>query len=68
MVRTFVGRTSELAMLRKRLDRVASTGEGTALALRGRRQIGKSRLVQEFCDNVGYAIPLLRCHQGHLPR
>lgn len=48
----FVGRRSELAMLRKRLDRVAASGNGAAVALRGRRQVGKSRLVQEFCDRV----------------
>lgn len=39
-------------MLRKRIDRVAAAGEGTALAIRGRRQVGKSRLVQEFCDRA----------------
>jgi AAA+ ATPase superfamily predicted ATPase len=49
----FVGRSRELALLRKRLDRVVETGRGTALAIRGRRQVGKSRLVQEFCDRAG---------------
>jgi len=48
----FIGRTTELALLRKRLDRVAASGSGTALAIRGRRQVGKSRLVQEFCDRA----------------
>jgi hypothetical protein len=47
---TFIGRESELALLGKRLERVRSTGRGMAVALRGRRQVGKSRLVQEFCD------------------
>jgi AAA+ ATPase superfamily predicted ATPase len=46
----FVGRKAELAVLRKRLDRVAADGNGLAVAIRGRRQVGKSRLVQEFCD------------------
>ncbi|MFC9427460.1 ATP-binding protein [Streptomyces sp. NPDC056987] len=46
----FVGRSTELALLRKRLDRTAETASGSALAIRGRRQVGKSRLVQEFCD------------------
>lgn len=50
MVADFVGRAAELALLRKRLDRVASSATGTAVAIRGRRQVGKSRLVQEFCD------------------
>jgi uncharacterized protein len=50
---SFVGRSAELKLLRKRLDRVASTGGGAALAIRGRRQVGKSRLVQELCDRAG---------------
>lgn len=49
----FIGRRAELALLRKRLTRVSATGEGAAVALRGRRQVGKSRLVQEFCDREG---------------
>jgi hypothetical protein len=49
---SFVGRASELALLAKRLDRVAATGDGIAVAIRGRRQVGKSRLVQEFCDRA----------------
>lgn len=39
-------------MLEKRLGRVAESGGGVAVALRGRRQVGKSRLVQEFCDRA----------------
>ncbi|MEU7002125.1 AAA family ATPase [Nonomuraea sp. NPDC046570] len=46
----FIGRTAELGLLRRRLARVQETGEGSALAIKGRRQIGKSRLLQEFCD------------------
>lgn len=49
----FVGRSRELALLHKRLNRVAESGSGAALAIRGRRQVGKSRLVQEFCDRAG---------------
>ncbi|MFF5099619.1 MULTISPECIES: ATP-binding protein [Actinosynnema] len=48
----FVGRTAELRLLSKRLDRVSGSGEGAAVAVRGRRQVGKSRLVQEFCDRA----------------
>lgn len=48
----FVGRTRELSLLEKRLSRVRSTGSATAVAIRGRRQVGKSRLVQEFCDRA----------------
>ncbi|GAA2737396.1 ATP-binding protein [Actinocorallia aurantiaca] len=46
----FIGRKTELALLAKRLRRVEDSGSGVAVALRGRRQVGKSRLVQEFCD------------------
>jgi hypothetical protein len=49
----FVGRERELALLGQRLARVADSGAGTAVAIRGRRQVGKSRLVQEFCDRAG---------------
>jgi len=46
----FVGRAVELGLLGRRLARIASDGTGLAVAIRGRRQVGKSRLVQEFCD------------------
>jgi hypothetical protein len=49
----FVGRRRELAMLERRLTRVRRNRAGTAVAMRGRRQVGKSRLVQEFCDRSG---------------
>jgi hypothetical protein len=42
----------ELALLDKRLARVTESGAGTAVTIRGRRQVGKSRLVQEFCDRA----------------
>ncbi|HEX8343346.1 MAG TPA: ATP-binding protein [Actinoplanes sp.] len=49
----FVGRRLELGLLHKRSAQVARTGAGIAVAIRGRRQVGKSRLVQEFCDRAG---------------
>jgi hypothetical protein len=52
MVSSFIGRKVELALLAKRLQRVTDSGAGTALAIRGRRQVGKSRLVQEFCNQA----------------
>jgi hypothetical protein len=52
MLSSFAGRRAELALLGRRLERVAATGAGTAVAIRGRRQVGKSRLVQEFCDRA----------------
>ncbi|WLS47511.1 ATP-binding protein [Micromonospora profundi] len=48
----FVGRRTELDLLTKQLDHVKRTGGGRSVAIRGRRQVGKSRLVQELCDQV----------------
>jgi uncharacterized protein len=49
-VATFVGRDSEMAALEAELDRVRRTGGARFVWMRGRRRVGKSRLVQEFCD------------------
>ena len=50
--RDFVGREEELARLRGHLDRVRRTGRGRLLSVRGRRQVGKSRLLTEFADST----------------
>ncbi len=52
-VRRFIGREAELARLQGHLDHVRESGSGRMLALRGRRQIGKSRLVEEFIRRSG---------------
>lgn len=44
----FIGRAREQARLASALERVAGSGDGVFLALRGRRQVGKSRLLEEF--------------------
>lgn len=44
----FVGRHGELAVVQAQLKRVQQRGEGVLLAVRGRRQIGKSRFAEEF--------------------
>jgi AAA+ ATPase superfamily predicted ATPase len=49
----FIGRRSELSLLGKRIEHITRTGTGLAVAIRGRRQVGKSRLVQELCDRSG---------------
>lgn len=49
----FVGRRAELARIVKRVDDIKRTGRGRSLTIRGRRQVGKSRLVQELCDRTG---------------
>jgi uncharacterized protein len=50
---TFVGRNEELASLQAALMRVRSTGAGGLVWVRGRRRVGKSRLVQELCAASG---------------
>jgi AAA+ ATPase superfamily predicted ATPase len=56
-VADFVGRVRELALLRDEFERVRSGvgGErpGRCLMLRGRRRVGKSRLVETFVERVG---------------
>ena len=53
----FTGRQYELKALLSELDAVKETGEGRFVWLRGRRRVGKSRLVQELCNraNAPYA-------------
>ncbi|MCW3840905.1 ATP-binding protein [Micromonospora yasonensis] len=57
----FVGRVRELALLDGMLGRVAKGGRagrpGRALLMRGRRRVGKSRLVEEFVERA--AVPHL---------
>ncbi|WP_233576326.1 ATP-binding protein [Saccharopolyspora rhizosphaerae] len=57
----FVGRREELATLERELQRVASGvgGErpGRCVMLRGRRRVGKSRLVERFAERSG--VPFL---------
>ncbi|HEY0700169.1 MAG TPA: ATP-binding protein, partial [Micromonospora sp.] len=53
----FVGRQRELALLDGMLRRVARGGRagrpGRAVLMRGRRRVGKSRLVEEFVERAG---------------
>jgi hypothetical protein len=63
MTAGFVGRKTELALLHKRLAGVTASGAGTALIIRGRRQVGKSRLAQEFCDRAGVFTPRPRARR-----
>jgi hypothetical protein len=63
----FAGRRTELALLRKRLAMVAESGAGAALVIRGRRQVGKSRLAQEFCDRAGVPYLFYTATKGASP-
>jgi uncharacterized protein len=67
MATGFVGRKSELALLQKRLVGIAASGAGTALVIRGRRQVGKSRLAQEFCDHAGVPYLFFTATKGASP-
>lgn len=52
----FRGRTRDLALLDRQLRLVRDGSGGTAgraVIITGRRRVGKSRLVQEFCDRSG---------------
>jgi uncharacterized protein len=50
-VRKFIGRKRELAQLKKLLDKKLAS----LIVLKGRRRIGKSRLLLEFGKTVGRA-------------
>jgi uncharacterized protein len=67
MATGFVGRKSELALLRKRFAGIAASGTGAALVVRGRRQVGKSRLAQEFCDHAGVPYLFFTATKGASP-
>jgi uncharacterized protein len=45
----FTGRDDDLARLDGQLRRIERSGAGRALIVTGRRRVGKTRLVQEFC-------------------
>ncbi|MEI6624102.1 MAG: DUF234 domain-containing protein [Actinomycetes bacterium] len=53
----FVGRNRELGSLERELERVRSVpagdAPGRAILMRGRRRVGKSRLIEQFCANAG---------------
>jgi uncharacterized protein len=49
----FVGRERELAILDGRLEDVRRSGRGEFVAIRGRRRVGKSRLVEELARRSG---------------
>lgn len=51
----FYGRERELATFMDELRAVTSSGSGRLIALRGRRQVGKSRLLEHFAAKSGVA-------------
>ncbi|HEY6758222.1 MAG TPA: ATP-binding protein [Baekduia sp.] len=52
-MKPLVGRVEDTAHIAAQLDEVRSDGAGRFVWIRGRRRVGKSRLVQEICDSSG---------------
>jgi uncharacterized protein len=59
-----IGRSRELKALRSQIDQIERLGEGVAVAIRGRRQVGKSRLVEEFCQASGLPYAFYQADQN----
>lgn len=66
----FQGRVNDLALLDRQLrvvrDRLATT-PGQAVIVTGRRRVGKSRLVQEFCDRSRVPYAVFQASRGRNP-
>jgi class 3 adenylate cyclase/tetratricopeptide (TPR) repeat protein len=58
----FVGRTSELAILRESLHRATSAGRPVLVTIVGEPGIGKSRLADELVAGLGDDVPVLSGH------
>jgi uncharacterized protein len=65
---TFVGRERELSRLERVLEGVRRTGGGSLLSIRGRRRVGKSRLVEEFIQRSGCQAVFYTAVQGPGPQ
>ena len=52
---SFVGRAAQLAILDAQLREVRESGDGRFVWMRGRRRVGKTRLVEEFLHRTGVA-------------
>lgn len=63
MAATFVGRVRDMADLDKELA-ATRTSTGRFVSMRGRRQVGKSRLLQEWADRTGIGYVFFTAKQG----
>ena len=66
----FQGRAADLELLSGQLRQVAEARGGTrgrAVIMTGRRRVGKSRLVQEFCDRSGLPYVVFQATRGRNP-
>ncbi|MGW0482917.1 ATP-binding protein [Nonomuraea sp. NPDC003214] len=70
MATTFTGRAHDLRILDDQLRGVAEgrhPTRGRALIMSGRRRVGKSRLVQEFCDRSKLPYVIFQATRGRAP-
>lgn len=66
----FRGRAADLDLLNGQLRSVtdgAAPTRGRAVIMTGRRRVGKSRLVQEFCDRAGRPYVVFQATRGRNP-
>lgn len=66
----FSGRARDLALLGRQFASVAEgsgASNGRAVIVTGRRRVGKSRLVQEFCDRSGRPYLVFQATRGRQP-
>jgi uncharacterized protein len=66
----FRGRAADLHLLGSQLAAVAAgrgSDPGRAIIVTGRRRVGKSRLVQEFCDRSGVPYVIFQATRGRNP-
>jgi AAA+ ATPase superfamily predicted ATPase len=64
MTDKFYGRSVELEVLRDELDQVRSSGRVRLIAVQGRRQVGKSRLIEHFAEDSGVPYAALTGMKG----
>ncbi len=66
----FKGRAADLDVLRRVIDEIeggAGATRGRAVIVTGRRRVGKSRLVQEFCDRAQLPYVVFQATRGRNP-
>jgi hypothetical protein len=66
----FTGRGADLDLLSQQLRLVIegrADARGRALIVTGRRRVGKSRLIQEFCDRSGLPYVVFQATRGRSP-
>src|SRR5688572_19876965 len=65
----FKGRAADLEVLTRQIGELEVGGgvRGRAVIMTGRRRVGKSRLVQEFCDRSGLPYVVFQATRGRNP-